>query len=75
LEKQAKGVRSIVIRKVIYQLVALTLVFQFKDKFAEHFNPHQFGVAALLSECDIMVHGVRFMLDLHSKWVVIQMDV
>jgi len=26
-------------------LVAHTLVIQFKDTFAEHFNPHYFGVA------------------------------
>jgi hypothetical protein len=32
------------------------------------FNPHQFGVATLV---EIVVHGVRAMLDLHLEWVVL----
>jgi len=51
-----------------------TLVIQFKDTFAKHFIPHQFGVA-MSSKCKTMVHGVRVVLDLHSKWVVLQVDV
>jgi hypothetical protein len=47
---------------------------QFKDTFVEHFNPHQFGVATL-GGCEIMVHGVKIMLDLHLKWVVLWVDV
>jgi hypothetical protein len=27
------------------------------------------------SKCKTMVHGVRVVLDLHSKWVVLQVDV
>jgi len=61
------------IGKVIYHLVAYTLVIQFKDTFAKHFSPHQFGVA-MSSKCKTMVHGVRVVLDLHSKWVVLQVD-
>jgi hypothetical protein len=60
--------------EVIYQLVVCTLAIQFKDIFAKHFNSHQFEVATT-SKCDIVVHGVRVMLDLHPKWVVIQVDI
>jgi hypothetical protein len=56
--------------KVIYWLIARTLAIQFKDTFAKHCNSHQFEVATT-SRCEIVVHGVRGMLDLHSKWVVL----
>ncbi len=46
-----------------YCLVAHTLAIQFKDTFVEHFNPHQFGVTTH-GKCEIMVHGVRMLLDL-----------
>jgi hypothetical protein len=62
------------IRKVIYRLVAYTLVIEFKDTFAKHFNLHQFGVA-MSSKCKTMVHGVRVVLNLHSEWVVLHVDV
>jgi len=70
LEKQTKGVWPIVIRKVIYRLIAYTLTIQFKDTFVEHFNPHQFGVATL-SKCETMVDGIKAMLNLHLEWVVL----
>jgi hypothetical protein len=50
------------------------LAFQFKDTFVKHFNPHQFGVVTL-SGHETMVHGVKVMLDLHLKWVVLHVDV
>jgi len=56
--------------KVIYRLIARTLAIQFKDTFVKHFNSHQFEVA-IASRCAIVVHGVRVMLDLHPKWVVL----
>ncbi len=59
---------------MIYWLVACTLVIIFKDTFVEHFSPHDFGVA-MLGRCEIMVHGVRAMLDLHLEWVVLHVDV
>jgi len=62
------------IGKVIYRLVAYTLVIEFKDTFANHFNLHQFGVA-MSSKCKTMVHGVRIVLDLHLEWVVLHVDV
>ncbi len=59
------------IREVIYQLITHTLAIQFKDTFVEDFNPHQFGVATL-GGSEMVVHGVKVMLDLHPKWVVLQ---
>jgi hypothetical protein len=56
------------------QLIAHTLIIQFKDTFAEHFSPHWFGVATL-GMCETMVHGVRPILNLHLEWVVLQVDV
>ncbi len=47
-----------------------TLVIRFKDTFAKHFSPHQFGVA-MSGKCETIVHEVKAMLDLHSKWVVL----
>jgi hypothetical protein len=70
LRKQARGVQPIMIKKVIYYLVAYTLIIQFKDTFAKHFSPHQFGVV-MSSRCKTMVHGVKVVLDLHSEWVVL----
>jgi hypothetical protein len=53
-----------------YCLVAHTLVIQFSDALMKHFGFHQFGIA-IRDGCEIMVHGVRMMLDLHPYWVVI----
>jgi hypothetical protein len=36
----------------------------------EHFSPHQFSVMPH-GRCEIMVHGVLTMLNLHPDWVVI----
>jgi hypothetical protein len=58
------------IREVLYRLITCTLAIQFKDTFTEHFNPCQFGLATL-GKCEIMVHEVRAMLDLHPEWVVL----
>ncbi len=59
---------------MIYSLVTCTLAIQFKDTFVKHFSLYQFGVV-MLNRCEIMVHGVKIMLDLHSEWVVLQVDV
>jgi hypothetical protein len=40
----------------------------------EHFNPHQFDVA-ICGRCEIMVHDVSTMLNLHLDWVVLKVDV
>jgi hypothetical protein len=74
LEKQARGVKLIAIREVIYQLVTHTLAIQFTNTFVEHFSPHQFGVG-ILGGCETMVHGVGTRLDIHSEWVVLHVDV
>jgi hypothetical protein len=46
-----------VINEMTYHLIARTLVIQFRDTFAKHFNPHQFGLT-IHGECEIIVHGV-----------------
>jgi hypothetical protein len=40
----------------------------------EHFSPHQFGVM-ISGGCETMVHDVRMMLNLHSYWAVLHVDV
>jgi hypothetical protein len=62
--KKTNGIWPIVIKKVIYWLVACTFAFQFKDAFAKDFNPQQFGVASQ-GGCEMGVHEVCVMLDLH----------
>ncbi len=57
-----------------YHLVTYTIAIQFKDIFAKHFNPHQFGVVTR-DGCKIVVHGVLMMLNLHPNWMVLQVDV
>jgi hypothetical protein len=74
LKKQSRSIRPIVINDVTYHLVVHTLVIQCKDTFLEHFNLHQFGVTTC-GRCEIMVHGVRMMLNLHPNWVVLEVDV
>jgi hypothetical protein len=49
---------------VSYRLVARTLAIQFGDIFAKHFNPNQFGVATC-GKCEIVVHNIQIMLNLH----------
>lgn len=56
-----------------YCLIAHILAIQFRDIFAKHFGPHQFGVT-IHGKCEIMVHNVRAMLDLHPDWLVLQVD-
>jgi hypothetical protein len=70
LEKQTGNVQPIAIREVIYSLITRTLPIQLKNTFVEYFNPHQFKVATL-GGCEIMVHGVKVILDLHFNWVVL----
>jgi hypothetical protein len=36
----------------------------------KHFNPHQFGVTTR-DRCEIMVHDIQAMLNLHLNWVVL----
>ncbi len=59
---------------MIYWLVACTFAFQFKDAFAKDFSPQQFG-AAPQGGCEMVVHEVCVMLDLHIDWVVLQMNI
>ncbi len=59
---------------VTYHLVAHTLAIQFKNILINHFSLHQFGVVTC-GRCEIVVHDVQEMLDLHPHWVVLQVDV
>jgi hypothetical protein len=71
-EKLFGGIGPIAIGKVIYHLVAYTLVIW--DIFMKRFSPHQFGVATC-GKCETMVCGIQAMLHLHLDWVVLEMDV
>ncbi len=57
LEKQFRSVHPIVTSEVTYHSLARTLVIQFKNTLAEHFNPHQFGVLTC-GKCKMVVHDV-----------------
>ncbi len=57
-----------------YHLDARILAIQFKNTFTKHFNFHHFGVMTC-GGCEIMVHDIQMMLDLHLDWVVLQVDV
>jgi hypothetical protein len=70
LEKQFGSICPIVISEVTYHLVACILTIQSKDTFIKHFNPHQFGVT-IHGGCQIVVHSVQVVLDLHLDSVVL----
>jgi hypothetical protein len=36
--------------------------------------PHQFGVV-IKGGCEVMVHGIQVILNVHLDWVVLQVDV
>jgi hypothetical protein len=57
LEKQSRCIHPITIGEVTYHLVAQTLIIQFKDSLAKHFNLHQFSVMTY-SECEAVVHNI-----------------
>jgi hypothetical protein len=50
--------------EVTYCLVACTLAIYFRDIFTKHFSPDKFDVA-IHGRCEIMVHNVRAILNLH----------
>ncbi len=64
LTKSLGGVCPIVVEKTLYQLMICTLCLQFRNAFATHFSPHQFGVATK-GECETMIFSIRCTLDLH----------
>jgi hypothetical protein len=57
LEKHPKGIHRIAINEVTYNLVACTLVIQFRDTLVEHFNLHQFDLT-ICGGCETMAHGI-----------------
>jgi len=64
LEKQTNNIQLGMIGKVTYWLVTYIFAIYFRDTFVEHFNPHNFGVATW-GRCEMMIHKVCVMLDLH----------
>ncbi|KAL2610010.1 hypothetical protein R1flu_028583 [Riccia fluitans] len=60
--------------EVLYRLIARSLGFQFWEALADHFSPLQFGVATR-GGCEIIIHGLWATLDLHSDWIVLQVDI
>jgi hypothetical protein len=52
------------IGEMIYCLIVHTLVIQFKYILTKCFSFHQFNVTTC-NWCELVIHGVRTMLDLH----------
>ncbi len=42
LTKPSSGIWSIIVSEILYQLVNMTLCFQFCNSFLTHLSPHQF---------------------------------
>jgi hypothetical protein len=42
--------------------------------FSFHLLPHQFGVL-VRGGCEVLVHGIQVVLDVHLDWVVLQVQV
>jgi hypothetical protein len=47
---------------------------QFCGNFTTHFSSHQFGIATR-GGCETIIHGIKWTLNLHHKWVVFQLDI
>ncbi len=59
---------------MFYWLVCKALCLQFWDVLFFHLSLHQFGV--IVSDgCEVVVHGIRIVLDVHPDWVLLQVDV
>jgi hypothetical protein len=74
MTKPSSGVCPIIVGETLYQFTSRTLCFQFHESFVTHFSPHQFGVATK-GGCEVVIHGIKWTLDLHLDWVVLQLDV
>jgi hypothetical protein len=72
--KPLGGVRPIAMRETLYQLTSCTLCFQFREAFATHFSPHQFGVVTK-DDCEAIMHDIRYSLNFHLDWVILELDV
>ncbi len=42
---------------------------------ASHLLLRQFGVVVKGGSCEVMVHGIQAILNIHLDWVVLQVDV
>ena len=74
LEKPSGGVRPIAVGEVFYRLVSQTLCAQLRSHFENLLSPHQYGVG-VRGGCEMVVHGLRAVLDLHPDWIVFQVDI
>jgi hypothetical protein len=57
IRKHFEGIHPITINEVTYQLIARTLIIQFRDILMEHLSPYQFGLA-IHGDYETVVHGV-----------------
>jgi hypothetical protein len=73
MTKPLGGIRPIIIGEMLYRLTIHALCLQFRNAFATHFFPHQFGIATK-GGCETIIHGIRCTLDLHPNWVVFQLN-
>jgi len=69
MTKPSSGVCLVVVGETLYCLISHTLYLQFRDAFATQFSPHQFGVATK-GKCEVVIHGIMCIFDLHFDWVV-----
>jgi hypothetical protein len=74
LAKSSGGIKLIAVAEVLCQLVNKVLCFQLWDVFSFHLSFHQFGVV-IKGRCEVVVHIIRVVLNVHPDWVVLQVDV
>jgi hypothetical protein len=48
-------------------------MFQLCDAFVTHFSLHHFKVV-IKGGCEVVVHDIKCTLNLHTDWVVLQLD-
>jgi hypothetical protein len=70
MTKPLSGVHPIPMGETLYRLTSRILLLQFCGALATHFSPHQF-IIATEGECEVVIHGIKCILDLHLNWVVI----
>jgi hypothetical protein len=68
MTKPSSEVRPIVMSKTLHQLTTCTLFVQFREDFATHISPHQFGVTTK-GGFETIIHNIRCTLNLYPDWV------
>jgi hypothetical protein len=74
MTKPLSGIRPITVRETLYRFTSHALCLQFRNAFATHFFPHEFGIATK-GGCETVIHGIQSNLDFHFNWVVFQLNV